>query len=161
MHKSALHAKLATLRADHGRPALLALALACAELVLPLYETHHPRDNRLRRALQPQRRREDLTAAKEAKFETLSIAVARPIREAARALYAAASLSFWHPGTNDADLLDEVAHCVRKTGDAVDAALESGSAQERLDFVQQRMEGAPSFDVWLGRRLQSAEEACG
>jgi len=65
-------------------------------------------------------------------------------------------LKLGYSGIDDTDLLSKVAHCVEKTADAVDAALESGSAQERLDFVQQRMEGAPSFDVWLGRRLELA-----
>jgi len=163
MDRFRLRAALATLLADHGRPALLALALACAELVLPLYEAVQPGDDRLRRALRPPHPHEDLMAAHAALASTSLFGhCAQHVQDAAAAVYAAASLSFlWHPDTDIAVLVAEVLHCVRRTADAACGDLESGSAQERLDFVLQRMEGAPSFAVWLERRLHVAGESRG
>jgi len=162
MTESELRATLATLLADRGHAALLALALACAEVVLPLYETHYPDDGRLRRALDPERRREDFNSACAAMSEILFITGNEPMREAARAVYAAVNLAvFFADAVPDARLLGEGVHCVRRAGVAVGLLLGAASAQERLDFVAHRLEGFSSFDAWLTRRLELTQELRG
>jgi len=94
--------------------------------------------------------------------ETLPVACGDHVHTAARAVYAVAHLASSLAGEpTDATLVEDAAHCVGLAGVAVDLALVSASAQERLDFVLQRMEGATSFEVWFGRRLHVTGESRG
>jgi len=161
MDELELRATLTTFLAAHDREALVALARDCAELVLPLYEAHHPGDGRLRRALRPQRRTRISKPPGPPPSRPCS-SPNDPMRAAALAVYAAASLASSPAGeTTDATLLEDAASCVDLAGGAVERALAAASAQERLDFVFHHMEGSPSFDAWLTRRLHVAGEVRG
>jgi len=91
MDESRFRATLAAFLAECGGAALIALALAGAELVLPLFE-----DDRLRRALRPPRRQEELDYAKVWARVIWLFHGDRPFdHDAAAAVYFAADLPVW------------------------------------------------------------------
>jgi len=141
-----LEVELAMTLARDGRGRLLALARWCADLVLPLYEASAPGDERLRRALRAECTQSDIEAAAEA-WMSNTTRVGGP---AGLAVLAVAALPFVSVEAN-ADLVREVGRGVRAAARAVDLALATASAQERLDLLA-RFEGESSFDALLRRR---------
>jgi len=158
MDESPLHAALSAFLADHGREAAIALVVACAEFVLPLYATESGPDERLRRALRPERSAADLTAAYSAMMD--SFRYTRTATTAAESLYAAAVLGAETENLSQAAVLENMIDWLWLAETAVHLALSSGSAQERLDLLS-RLDGFPSFGAWLMRRLELVGEARG
>jgi len=157
MDELELRAALTTFLAAHDRTALLTLVLSGAELVLPLLEANRSTEERLWRALKLPWRREEMDYAQRAAQTIWFFDSSQPTtRDAALAVYYAATLPFGYTDRHSIDLLITAARSVHKTAQAVDRVLVAASAQERLDFVAHRLEGFFSFDAWLARRLESA-----
>jgi len=148
--KDALNALLA----QSGRGRLVALGLACATFVLPLYEIRVPTDGRVRRALRCTRQTTDWlparTAAAEAFFSsgTPSEMIAGHAAAAAAAAARTATLCTQPGRMKDAVVVWDLLRCIESGMQALRLTEANGSAQERLDLLG-RMEGHSSFEALL------------